>query len=159
MIWVVILIGLGALIGVAVYYKKKENAAVENGTATKRGHDFFRQIHSFKTKTASLDEIYQNMDRSALEERRISSKIDTLAGKVIFQNLAVGGSFIATLKLRGQEDGLYLYSFLFNEWKAEYCFPSANDELSGNIVLTSIEKAIVALDSEATITREFAKGS
>lgn len=157
MIWFAVIVGGGILVGLIYYNKRKESAAVESGSAVNRGHDFFRQIHIFKTKTPHLEEIYQAMDKSSFAERSIRSKIDSHTGNIIFQNQALGGSFIATLKLQGQDSGLYLYMFQFNDWKANHGYPSAKDELSGNIVLTSIEKAIVSLDSDAIITRDFVK--
>lgn len=155
--WLIVIISVAFLIGLISYYKGKEKSAIEEGIAINRGQDFFKQIHIFKTKTASLDVIYQKMEKSAFSERSISSKFDPQSEKVVFVNNEVGGSFVATLKFRDRKEGLFLYAFQFDHWRTHNGGISYKDMLGGNIVLTSIEKAMIALDSETTITREFVK--
>ena len=154
MVWAAIIIGgiiLVALIAVKVGNQSK---AIDSGAAVKRNYEFFKQKNFFKTSVASISDIYDAVDVSVLTEQKINIQYDSENKMVIFRNKKLGGTFTAALRFMGEEDGKYVYRFQIEKWEERNGGISADDMLGGNVALTSVEKAVISLDTEATVTRE-----
>lgn len=151
--WViVILLAVCVYGGLFIYSKKRQNSLIQEGKMVERNNEFFKQKHTFKTIISSTEKIFNVLDKSAISENKISCVLQS--NKIVFQNNAVGGSFVAHFKNDEVDSDHFYYSFQVDNWTEKNSMLSNKDLFGANIVLTALEKAILKLDAQATITRE-----
>jgi len=155
MIWVVILIGVAALAGTFYYWKNKQASTIESGDAIKRDNDFFKQEHNFTTAITSITELGNAIDKGTLDRNKVSFEPKYENGRIFFHNQSMSGTFGATLKFVETVDDKFIYQFKVNAWR-EKSGIAYTDLIAANVLLTTIEKAVLSLDNEATISRKHA---
>lgn len=150
--------GILLLVGVFIYSKMLAQKLESEGKIIKRPNDYLKQDHLFSTKISDIEQIFQKLNQAVLKEHNISIETDFSEGIIIFRNHGLAGSFVAVLEMEVSEASelskyhFYIYSII--ERDSGY---SRSDVLGGNIVLTTIEKAILQLDKEVKVERTYMK--
>jgi len=150
----VLLISAG-LIGISLYaHHIRKQKAIDAGHAAERQGDFFKQRHTFTTKTGNISEIINALDMSVLDEKKVSVDTSSEPGIVIFRNGGfIGGNapFVSVLEGSGNTGDLFRYDYQIESWSQGS--KSGVDTFSANVILTQIEKAFLKLDSSTEVER------
>lgn len=135
-----------------------KGGVIKDGTAIERKDEFFKQKHIFSTNVAALQEVASAMDKSVLEDKKISYELSSGGKQMAYRNHCLGGSFTASLDSVGQntEDGKNLYIFQVHSWRENKGI-AVVDIAGANVLLTTIERAFLKLDPDTTVRHENAK--
>jgi len=152
----VLVIVIGAVIYGTIFLitNKKKTEMMDSGKIIERGKDYIKQAHFFTTKTASLADVGNAMDKTVLAEQNISLEPDYTKNVIVFRYANIAGMFIATLRFMGEENEQYKYRFQIDRWQGKNgAFPH---EYTGNVLLTAVEKAFMKLDGTTAVERVMA---
>ncbi len=126
---------------------------IEAGQIIKRPGDFYRMKNVFHTTVPSVKKILDKMDLELLRREKITVDPQLDRQRIVF-GVGVLDNAVAALTTVGGKDerGRYLYDFRLHSWRDTSGF---SGDLKLNLVLTSIEKAILVLDYDADVQRSF----
>ena len=133
------------------FYKKKVNSAGDRGMTIQRDRDFFRQAHVFTTSVASVDSIFQKMDKSALTEYKINYSLVPGTRIEFSRTVPMIGTTYFRLSYNGMVGEKHRYTFMVTRYVTRN--GAELGVLEANIALTGIEKAILSLDPKTTVER------
>lgn len=156
----VVIICLPAL-GYGYYVAKKNNERSEqllcDGVFIKRDRDPFKLKNIFFTSISDISQIGSDIDIDTLSNQHISFEPAYDRGAIVFHNKASGGSFGASIRTLGKDEmtGLYTYEYMIRAWRERRTI-AFDDLLGAQILLTTIEKAIVRMDHDAYVERTIA---
>lgn len=154
-------IAIGAVLlgGLVMYNKMKSKQLQAEGKIIERSDDYLEQNHIFSTKTSSIESIFEQLNQDVLREHKINIQTYFSEGYIVFRNHDFAGSFVVVFESQGcKDDGLYQYSFYFNSiHETKDGFYSRTDVFGSNVLLTAIERAVLELDGQAQVKREYAQ--
>jgi|GEM_PF-2089563 len=160
-LWIIkaILMALASEAGSRRAAKKNDALLAENKVIDRNDYDYYKQAHIFTTKTSSIAEIGNVLNKTDLMERKITFKSNygnDGIGMIEFHQRGFGGSFAAALRSfqRSEKLGLYRYRFQVEAWyENEKIGTTQQDVLGANILLTAIERAFFQLDENTEVQR------
>lgn len=156
---IVFAVGIGAIIYGIIFYlniSKKNKLKAENKIID-RDAIFLKREHFFETSVSSLREIGDTIDKSLLSSEDISFEPDYEHGIIIFHNNISGGTFGAGLRMAGNADGSYRYSFKIDAWREINMGITRQDSFNANVLLTAIERAFLQLDPQVKVSDKATK--
>jgi len=137
--------------------KRKTSQMISKGIAVKRSIYFYKSQYTFITNASDLAAINSTINSSVLSEAKIFSKWDFSQGWIKFENHAKLGTFDALLEVGETRNERHTYHFRFLSWSGPEGEMNRHDVLSGNILLTAVEKAFIALDPDTGVEQKILK--
>ena len=149
-------IGIGVLILVIILMreKMKTDQMIQRGYAMKRDLGFYKDCYTFTSGISDFSAISSAIDRSILNERKISFEPNIASGWIVFHNTMTLGTFEAALQAAGLRGEKSAYRFQLLSWSGPSGGINRHDMLNANILLTTIEKAFLRLDANTSVERE-----
>lgn len=152
-IFFVVLFSGGMFFLVWYLNNKKKTELMSKGQIVDRGNNFYKQAHTFTTRTGDFSAIARAIDHYVLGENKITFEPYIEQGQIVFNNRVNFGSFRARLKTLGHQDGQYYYQFQVETWSEGQYGMTRQDLFGANILLTAIEKAFLRIDPETGADR------
>ena len=145
----------GALIWLSFHLgKRKKTRLLSEGKIIERKTDFLEQAHCFITKTSSIADIGNALNKAVLSEEKISFEPNYGQGIIVFHKGGAGGTFGAALRSLGQDGSAsYRYKFQVEAYREQRLGVSAEDMHGANVLLTAIERAFMQLDPGTSVQR------
>lgn len=137
---VILFIAVFAAIAAYLLYNERKHKAA--GTAIDRSFDFMECIETFTLRRVSDEEFVAAMKAGPVTDQSHT----TMKGNA--SRIEFCGAFDAVLERLEQTDEKSVYQFKFTRWRTSDGTPS----LAMNILLTSVEKAFLALDPNTQVT-------
>ena len=151
---IIIVVGLGVLALVLLREQQQTSKMITRGLAVKRDIHFYKYIATFITNTRDFAAVCSALDQAVFNEMQISSQPNAADGWIKFLNAGKMGTYQAVLQVDGNRGDRYAYSFQFLSWTGPSGEMNKHDVLSGNVLLTAVEKAFITLDPNAGFERE-----
>ena len=150
---VIVILVLGVILGlVFAINSRNKRDLLEQGKIIERKTEFFRQAHLFTTKIQSISDIGNAINQTVLNEEKISFEPRYDQGIIVFHNQKAFGTFAAALRTLGKDDeGMHQYNFQVEAWRERDNSITRQDIFGANVLLTSIEKAMLQLDPDTKV--------
>jgi hypothetical protein len=151
-ITVLVILAVIGLLGFSLWRSKKNTEALErSGKIIKRANDFYDCRHVITTKIATLQEIYDAMNKATIREMGISTQSMQGKSAISFKRY----DFTAILEHNSNANGVHTYTFYVSTYKEQRYGFVGIDQV--NALLTSIERAVASLDYQAEIVTQSMK--
>lgn len=145
--WVLI-IALSAAIYAAVYMMKssRENSLIQAGKAIKRERAFWEKAEVFATN-ADYETVVSEISRMDFSEIKAGVYPNVNGERAVLWKSSYAWN--AKLTYMGESGGRQVFRFAFPCWKTRNGVPYREDSM--NIMMTSVEKLFLSLDSSTTV--------
>ena len=151
-VFLIILVAAAAFGGYLFLNYKKKVELLKSGKIIDRDSEFLKQIQYFTTKTESMKEISDTIDKESLQEEGLSVLYNKETNVIVFRVDRANNSFVSIFCLLSrQSDGRFQYRYQIETWSGREGGMSQKDILSANMALTAIEKALLKLDNKTDI--------
>ena len=151
----ILAVATGSIIIAVRSHDAKIKKLITEGKALQRERTFWLQQTLFTTQIDSVDGVYHATNKPLLDEAGVKHEIDS-DSIILFTNKASGGSFTSTLRAVGQNDGKFQYIYQIDQYQGPDGYMKPKCLRAANILLTSIEKAFLQLDSDTSVIRRTA---
>ena len=150
--WIIIIGIIGIFVGAFVFSRKQRNDLMDAGKLIQREARFWDKSETFKVEGVTLEEIFDKLPEEDLKKYVGGYELQKDRKRIVFVHNGYEESYAGTLNQVSHIDGIYTYTLLINQYKTKHSSPN---ELSINVLYTSVEKLFLGIDPNIKVTTEY----
>ena len=149
---VILLAVVGIVIAACVVARKQRNNLMDEGKLIQREPKFWDKSETFSVAGATLEDIFHKLPADDLKKYMGGYELQRDKNRIVFVHNGYEESFAGTLSLVSSDNGINTFTLLINQYKTKHSSPN---ELSLNVLYTSVEKVFLGIDPNVKVKTEY----